>query len=78
MNSQISKQDGAQEAGRSSLHEVLADDEVLEALKECEFALQEVLRVEKVGWLQEEAHKTAHAVLEKVRKQKRKSANDLR
>lgn len=54
---------------------VLADDEILEALKECEFALQQVLRTEKVGWLQEEAHKTACAVLENMRSQKRKSAN---
>lgn len=37
--------------------------DVLEALKECEYALQQVLRNGKVGWLQEEAHKTACAVL---------------
>jgi hypothetical protein len=55
---------------------VLADDEVLEALKECEYALQQVLRIEKVGWLQQEAHKTACAVLENVKTQKRKSANE--
>ena len=37
--------------------------EVAEALKECEYALQHVLRNGKVGWLQEQAHKTARAVL---------------
>jgi len=29
------------------------------ALKECEFALGEAIRTDKVGWLQQKAHKTA-------------------
>jgi len=39
-------------------------NEIIEALKECEYALKKVIETGKVGWLQEEAHKSACAALE--------------
>ena len=43
----------------------LTQDLIL-ALRECEFALKDVIKTGKVGWLQDEAHKTAIVTLKKI------------
>lgn len=42
-------------------------NEIIEALKECEYALKKVIETGKVGWVQESAHKSACAALENVK-----------
>lgn len=36
---------------------------VIEVLKECAYALQQVIRTGKVGWLQETAHESVRGIL---------------
>jgi len=42
-------------------------NEIVEALKECEYAIQKVIETGTVGWVQESAHKSACAALENAK-----------
>lgn len=53
---------------------VATTDDALEALKHCEYALRDALSTDRIGWIQQVAHKNAVAALEKLETAKRPSA----
>jgi hypothetical protein len=61
MNQDHKQQDG-ETVGSGA---VLDGDEILEALKECEYALNKAIETDKIGWLQQVAHQTACDALNK-------------
>jgi hypothetical protein len=57
--------------------ERLDGDEILEALKECEYALKVAIEKDKIGWLQQVAHQTAcDALNNHLAGKKAKPSND--
>jgi hypothetical protein len=61
---QNNEQTAGRESGSASAT-WLDGDEILEALKECEYALKMAIEKDKIGWLQQVAHQTACDALNK-------------